>query len=608
MRWEGKTMRSVTSFFNKTIFRNDYRCYWPIMFAYTLFWMALPISQWNRSGTFMGAAFGSSVSPEMEGVAYEFLPMALVMAVIFGCLMAMAVFSYLMNSRAVGLMHSLPVRRRSLFASHVAAALSMFVIGNLLVVLVTVLVQLGAGAEAMHTLLMWLLVSTVLDFIFFSIAVLCCLLTGCLLAVPVLYLGVNTVAAAVTGLVQSLGGLFYFGYDGGDFPALSLWLTPAGKIMPLLLEPWYLDADGPTRKPVMSGAGMEAPRCLHPETAKTLAIYALVAVVLLVVSYLLYRRRASEAAGDPVAVGWAKPIFRYGLALLGGLALGLGVYAMVIVNMPTSQEVHLPTLLVCMIMMGMLCYFTVSMVIEKSFKVFGKGWIKAALVALVLVVLCFVMRMDLTGYEQRIPDQEDVKNVSLQLYEQNAGITQSSDAKEIQLTRELHQTLLDIHKQDADALDGGSAVSIQYKLKNGGEVRRLYFVDMGVINQKVAQKLEYLTNSETVRRARITGYSYPLSVEGFLGGQISDFRTGWDRVLTAEEAQRIYRAMEKDLANGAGYCKLNENLKDPGWSVAIQMDRNDGSGVYQEYLPRDCMDTVKVLEDLGIANLHWEGA
>ena len=55
-------------------------------------------------------------------------------------------------------------------------------------------------------------------------------------------------------------------------------------------------------------------------------------VTMLVFSWFLYTRRASESAGDPVAFDWARPIFRYGVALCGGLALGLGLFAILTVT------------------------------------------------------------------------------------------------------------------------------------------------------------------------------------------------------------------------------------------------------------------------------------
>ncbi len=201
MRWEGRTMRSGTSFFNKTLIRTDIRRYWPVLFAYTAVWMSLPLTQWSEA-----QYIGNGSRDYFAGdTIYEMMPAAIAIALVFGCMMAMAVFSYLTNSRSVGLMHSLPVRRTTHFVSHVASALGMFVVANVFVALLTLLVQALTGSTAPMDVLVWLAVSTMLDIIFFSMAVVCCMFTGWLLAVPVLFGALNCFVWVVQMLLQSLG-------------------------------------------------------------------------------------------------------------------------------------------------------------------------------------------------------------------------------------------------------------------------------------------------------------------------------------------------------------------------------------------------------------------
>ena len=50
MRWEVPTMRSATSFFDKTTARSDLRRHWPIAFIYTCVWLVgLPVNLWSSS-------------------------------------------------------------------------------------------------------------------------------------------------------------------------------------------------------------------------------------------------------------------------------------------------------------------------------------------------------------------------------------------------------------------------------------------------------------------------------------------------------------------------------------------------------------------------------
>ena len=214
MKWEVQTMRSATSCFNKTIIRTDVKRFWPLLFLYTAVWtVMLPVYQW--------VDLGYPYRDFPGDYLYDILLGSVVMAVIFGCLFAMAVFSYMMNGRSVGLMHSLPVSRSTQFISHVAAVMGMLSAGKLAVAVLTALVQLAHGEVAFRAIGMWLLVTTLVEFFFFALATLCCMITGWLLAAPVLYGVANALAMGITLLLRFLGELFYFGYANASGSAWS---------------------------------------------------------------------------------------------------------------------------------------------------------------------------------------------------------------------------------------------------------------------------------------------------------------------------------------------------------------------------------------------------
>ena len=224
MRWEVLTMRSATSFFNKTIIRTDVKRYWPLLFLYTAVWIILlPVYQWVDQGLRFG---NPGFYP--GDYLYEMMWASMIMGLIFCGLFAMAVFSYTMNSRSVGLMHSLPVSRSTHFFSHVGAVMGMLTAAKLLVAVLTVLEQLVFGEIAWKAIGLWLLVATLVEFFFLSLGILCSMVTGWLLAMPVLYAIANCLAVVINWLLRMLGELFYFGYaSNNSYPAITRWLTPA---------------------------------------------------------------------------------------------------------------------------------------------------------------------------------------------------------------------------------------------------------------------------------------------------------------------------------------------------------------------------------------------
>ena len=142
----------------------------------------------------------------------------------------------------------------------------------------------------------------------------------------------------------------------------------------------------------------------RPLPKSSLLIFTAVALVLTVLSRLLYGRRKSELSGDAAAFSWMRPVFRLGVGLIGGLALGLALYGLVLAGLSFS----VPRLCVCMALMGALCYLGASMLVGKTLRVLPKRLPGAAVTALVLVLLCVALRADVFGYADRTPQAEDV--------------------------------------------------------------------------------------------------------------------------------------------------------------------------------------------------------
>ena len=595
-------MRSATSCFNKTIIRTDVKRFWPLLFLYTGIWtVMLPVYQWVELD------YGYRAHP--GDYLYDVLTGSLVMALIFGCLFAVAVFSYLMNSRSVGLMHSLPVSRGTQFNSHVASVMGMLTAGKLAVAVLTVLVQMIHGDVAFRAIGMWLLVTTLVEFFFFALATLCCMVTGWLLAAPVLYGVANALAMGITLLLNVLGELFYFGYaQSRGYSAVTSWLTPAYSLAQVLGGTRvYETIDDVVAYPVPEsyiGAVVDTvpqPKTLNPEATGVLAVYTVVAVVMMVASYFLYRRRASESAGDPVAFGWARPIFRYGVSLCGGLTLGLGLYMVVAINRDT---VSLPILIICFVLAGVLCYFAVEMVIRKSFRVFGKGWLGSIAVAVILTLVCIGAEMDITGYETRLPERDRIESVEVVIYMEDINAYGCVEEETIQAILALHE-IVAAEGEEPTGNDGYYNIGIEYDLSDGRTMRRYYNLSLPKVkeNEDMKAALDRVVNCREVRYFN-TLRSYQADPDLKLrGGYINGRWDDYNRQLTAEEATRIYRAVLADLENGAGGHEILSPDGRPQCAVYIELESEDGySGVWLDSLRPDFTETVKVLNELGLDN------
>lgn len=121
-------MRFTTSSSKWALVRSDLRRFWPLLFGYAVLWLcAMPVALWSYRDY---ARTLDHVRVLCDIVNSYFSNGGIVAAAIvpacFTVLLAMALFSYLMNSRSVGLMHSLPITRGAQFGVHFAVGVGMF--------------------------------------------------------------------------------------------------------------------------------------------------------------------------------------------------------------------------------------------------------------------------------------------------------------------------------------------------------------------------------------------------------------------------------------------------------------------------------------------------
>ena len=103
---------------------------------------------------------------------------AAALSFLFGILTAMAVFSYLYNSRSAGFFHTLPMRREGLFLTNYLSGLAFLLVPNVVVFLLSLAVEGAFGLLVFSSLFTWLVVTCMLNLFFYSFAVFCAMFTG----------------------------------------------------------------------------------------------------------------------------------------------------------------------------------------------------------------------------------------------------------------------------------------------------------------------------------------------------------------------------------------------------------------------------------------------
>ena len=585
MRWEVPTMRSATSFFDKTTARSDLRRHWPIAFIYTCVWLVgLPVNLWSSSMWMPEEMTPALRAAQIIIGSYPTLAGALF---VFGCVLAMALMGYLMSPRAVGLLHALPVRRGTLLATHTLVGWLMLNVPALLAVLVSIPVQAYYGGVAWGALGAWLLVHCGLSLFFLALGLLCAMVTGWLLAIPAIYAVVNFAVIAAAGLMRTLCGLFCYGYAGDDdFAPFVYWLTPVVNLVK------RFGTCGVER----SDAAPYPWQVQFPaDVVHAVGIYTAAGAALLALTYLLYRRRKSESAADPAAFPWMRPVFRYGTGLLGGLALGLGLYQLVLGWRMESETGRWIGLLVSTVLMGALCYYAAEMLVRKSLWVLRRSLPGAGLVCVLLALVCAGARFDVLGYAARVPDVSAVTQVQLR---GSLGLSavNCTEPETIETVIELHREIITL-RPDEDDPENSAYITLSYTLTDGSTLTRAYQLNPA---GELEDALETVFNTGEVREKSLITSRHTGS---WRGGYLSLDRTGDAMQLTAAQAGEIYGALLRDIAQGHNHYDFSRLDDRHVLVVQLDLEGSDDYSLCIRELPEDWTETLQALVDVGAAEI-----
>ena len=442
-------MASVRSSFNMTLLGKNLARFWPIWGLYTLIWVVLlPVGVLLRRDGWTAAQAREFPLCLLDGSS----DMALVLAVLFGILCAMAVFSYLYSPRSVAMFHALPMRREGLFLTNYLSGLAFLWAPNFAVFLLALAAEALNGAVVFSSLFTWLVACCLMCLFFYSFAVFCAMFTGHILALPAFYGILNILAAALTYLVENIAKEFLFGFTGAAWAEQwALWLTPALKLL------------------YGTGLDYSADRSVRYYGLGLVTLYALIGLVLTGIALALYRRRQLERAGDVITVGWVRPVFRYGVGLCFAVALGAFFYSIFYTLLPRGAW----TLLGWMLLWGAAGCFIAEMLLRKRFWVFKSSWKGCALFLACIAALMAGLELDLIGFEGRVPAAGQVRSVHVR------GVSSApcdngsyldvtlSQPESIQLAADLHAAIVR-QKAQLEALQAGGTYTDSWTTGSDG--------------------------------------------------------------------------------------------------------------------------------------------
>ncbi len=445
-------MKSRVSCCNGGLVARDLRRTALLWSAYLLLWfVAMPANLFSSSEWMKAMDMRRTVLDLASDTCH-------LISALYGVAVAWFLFSYLYKSRSANFFGALPLRRETQFLSHYISGILCSLLPNLILFGATVV----AGAMLKVNLVMetaiWFAAHSLTFLFYYSFAVLCAMLVGNLIAMPVLYGILNFFAVVVEALVRSLGETLLYGASMSRDMMFG-WLSP--------LYYFAMERNSPDLKRIYENDKLVD---LVFEGWPGLLILAAAGLVLAAAAFLIHRRRAMETAGDVVAVKRLRPVFLYVFTYGCAMVIGTLLANMLVRDMDSSQFLPISA---CLLLAAVIGHFLGHMILQRTLRVFNRKTLTTCAVSLAaLIVVLGAMKLDVFGVVRYVPDFDDVAAVRME-----SGLHNVEDPQRIAEVMELHREILD-RKSETEALcrksDFKPLLGITYVLKNGTEVCREY--------------------------------------------------------------------------------------------------------------------------------------
>lgn len=401
----------------------------------------------------------------------ENLPM--ISAIMMGALFSgITSFSYLHSKSQMDFYHSLPVRRETWFAATYIGSFIQVVVPYLIGYGVMVLFGVMKKVSSPEIFNQWLLSNGIMILFFllvYSITIFAMILTGkfvvAMFGVVALTFGGTLISALkIYIMVQNfetfLGEEYYHGIMGNILFGKAGWFSPViayGKIMEL-----YLDKESIT-KPIM--------------------IIAACTILISVFALMLYRKRASEGAGNAIAFPRLKPVLKVVVAVMAGLFFGV-----IMGSQNRSQGMNAGWLFGVGILATVLACAVMEFIYHGDIRLIFKKKISLVISVISVVAILAATKYDVFGYDTYLPDKDKIEAMAVDSYRVRDRWLRTDRTKEktyIEYLESLRTEEFDvIYELAGNGVEQLGVehqqletINIAYYLKSGKKVYRTYQVE-----------------------------------------------------------------------------------------------------------------------------------
>lgn len=455
-------MPSITSSFRKELFKQNFRNVGWISILYLVgllftlpLQLAMALSKEYARSQYVSGLFDHTFFFEFQSLFLFTIPV----------LMAVFLLRYMHVNASSDFMHSLPIRRETLFRHQIGSGIFMLITPILFTSMIMLLFYIFVDVSDFYTLGdlgYWMLVTLTVTLLTFIAGVFVGTLTGLSAVQGVLTYILLLFPAGIYVLITFHVSYFIAGY--AEISGLDQTFEHFSPIMDVLVTN---QLEG---------------QAVLPIGYLTLAIYLVISIVLYYIAMVIYQKRPLESATQAIALHSLKPVLKFSMTFC--FALFVGMYF-------GETQSSIPWIIGGYLLGIILGYLLATMLIAKTWRVFTFENAKGILVyGIAASLIASIIPVFWQKYESYVPALDEVEYVYIgdtyyeyedaKLYNDSLSFIRSEET--INAIRTLHKEFI----QHGDPLNrSGKYYFISYKMKSGEEVQRSYRLNPKEINTEL---------------------------------------------------------------------------------------------------------------------------
>jgi hypothetical protein len=391
------------------------------------------------------------------------------------------VFSYLFKPSTCNAIHAFPVGRRGLFITNYLAGYVLLTVPQLIGFAVSI-PGIYITSKQFGAILLLQIVSIFAEsFVFYTTGVLAVMLAGNIFAGTVIYFIINFFTVAIESVANVVLTRLGYGLSfSGDFTFGIFSFSPITEFITYKLAAVFSATDLLTANEVVDLTSGSVLADVWSAYYPRVAVLCGVSVVFGILSYIFYKIRKLECAGDMVAFRIEIPVISVIVLFVGGALMSMAVCVFI--------PFKIIGFVLAFIILSFACFIGCEMVLNKTPKVFSvKNIILWAVSCAVIIAGLYALSVYKTNYT---PDPEKVEEIKI-ITSYDIHITDEDEMKAVERFRkELIKNARKNNHKDKDGEDSGLFeflgdifydndynVSFFYKLKDGSMIMRTYGFD-----------------------------------------------------------------------------------------------------------------------------------